>query len=308
MVRIKIPFSVSILFLLSFIVLSLQLMSSALQDTSTLGDLYSWLLLSNVIGTICLLALVGYNIFSLARRLKKREAGSRLTTNIVLLFIVLSLVPAGTVFYFSMKFLHQSIDSWFNVELDAAMEDALELSHASLEQRVRWNLKQSQRLTESLRNKTIQEISLEIEQLREISAANEVTLLTKKGKIIAFSGMTRSDILPSLPVSSLFFQVQQGEDFVNLASVDGRLVVQTIVAIKPGKSHFLQIVYPVPERINDLTDSVEFAYVRFQENELFTPFSKNQFFTGSILGVIDELFGGCIRRIYQCTWYYCSDT
>jgi nitrogen fixation/metabolism regulation signal transduction histidine kinase len=48
-----------------------------------------------------------------------------------------------------MKFLHQSIDSWFNVELDAAMEDALELSHASLEQRVRWNLKQSQRLTES---------------------------------------------------------------------------------------------------------------------------------------------------------------
>ncbi|WP_428356617.1 ATP-binding protein [Methyloprofundus sp.] len=265
MVRIKIPFSVSILFLLSFIVLSLQLMSSALQDTSTLGDLYSWLLLSNVIGTICLLALVGYNIFSLARRLKKREAGSRLTTNIVLLFIVLSLVPAGTVFYFSMKFLHQSIDSWFNVELDAAMEDALELSHASLEQRVRWNLKQSQRLTESLRNKTIQEISLEIEQLREISAANEVTLLTKKGKIIAFSGMTRSDILPSLPVSSLFFQVQQGEDFVNLASVDGRLVVQTIVAIKPGKSHFLQIVYPVPERINDLTDSVEFAYVRFQE-------------------------------------------
>ncbi len=263
--RVKIPFSFSILFLLSFIVLSLQLMSSALQDTSRLGDLYTWLLLSNVVGTVCLLVLVGYNIFSLARRLKKREAGSRLTTNIVLLFIVLSLVPAGTVFYFSMKFLHQSIDSWFNVELDAAMEDALELSHASLQQRVRWNLKQSQRLTESLHNKPIQEISMEIEQLREIAAANEVTLLSKKGKIIAFSGLTRSDILPSLPVSSLFIQVQQGEDFVNLASVDDGLVVQTIVAIKPGKSHFLQIVYPVPERINDLTDSVEFAYVRFQE-------------------------------------------
>jgi len=265
MVRIKIPFSVSILFLLSFIVLSLQLMSSALQDTSSLGDMYSWLLLSNIVGTICLLALVSYNIFSLARRLKKREAGSRLTTNIVLLFIVLSLVPAGTVFYFSMKFLHQSIDSWFNVELDAAMEDALELSHSALEQRVRWNLKQSQRLTESLRNKTIQEIGLEIEQLREIAAANEVTLLTQKGRIIAFSGLTQSDILPSLPVSSLFFQVQQGEDFVNLASVDDRLVVQTIVAIEPRKNYYLQIVYPVPERINDLTDSVEFAYVRFQE-------------------------------------------
>lgn len=263
--RIKIPFSISILFLLSFIVLSLQLMSSALQDTSQLGDLYTWLLLSNAVGTVCLLVLVSYNIFSLARRLKKREAGSRLTRNIVLLFIVLTLVPAGTVFYFSMKFLHQSIDSWFNVELDAAMEDALELSQASLEQRVRWNLRQSQRLTESIRNKSLQEIALEIEQLREIAAASEVTLLSKKGKVIAFSGLTRSDILPSLPVSSLFFQVQQGEDFVNLASVDDRLVVQAIVAIEPRKTHYLQIVYPVPERIGDLTDSVEFAYVRFQE-------------------------------------------
>lgn len=265
MVRIKIPFSVSMLLLLSFIVLSLQLMSSALQDTSQLGEHYSWLLLSNAVGTVCLLVLVGYNIFSLVRRLKKREAGSRLTINIVLLFIVLSLVPAGIVFYFSMQFLHQSIDSWFNVELDAAMQDALELSHASLQQRIRWNLKQSQRLTESLRNKTTQEISLEIERLREIATANEVTLLSKKGKIIAFSGLTRSDILPSLPVSSLFMQVQRGEDFVNLASINSSLVVQTIVAIKPRKDFFLQLVYPVPERINDLTDSVEFAYVRFQE-------------------------------------------
>ncbi|MEO1883143.1 MAG: ATP-binding protein [Methyloprofundus sp.] len=240
-------------------------MSSALQDTSQLGDLYTWLVLSNAVGTVCLLVLVSYNIFSLVRRLKKREAGSRLTRNIVLLFIVLTLVPAGTVFYFSMKFLHQSIDSWFNVELDAAMEDALELSQASLEQRVRWNLRQSQRLTESLRNKSLQEIALEVEQLREIAAASEVTLLSKKGKVIAFSGLTRSDILPSLPVSSLFFQVQQGEDFVNLASVDDRLVVQAIVAIEPRKTHYLQIVYPVPERIGDLTDSVEFAYVRFQE-------------------------------------------
>ncbi|GAW87058.1 conserved hypothetical protein [Bathymodiolus platifrons methanotrophic gill symbiont] len=264
-VRVKIPFSLSILFLLSFIVLSLQLMSSALQDTSQLGEMYTWLLLSNAVGTVCLLVLVSYNIFSLARRLKKREAGSRLTRNIVLLFIVLSLVPAGTVFYFSMKFLHQSIDSWFNVEIDGAMEDALELSHASLEQRVRWNLKQSQRLTESLHNKPIQEISLELEQVREIAAANEVTLLSKKGKIIAFSGLTPSDILPSLPITSLFLHVQQGEDFVGLASVNGGLVVQTIVGIQPRKNHFLQIVYPVPERINDLTDSVEFAYVRFQE-------------------------------------------
>lgn len=265
MVRLKIPFSFSIFILLSFIVLSLQLMSSAIQDTSQLSDSYTLLLFSNVVGTIILVLLLGGNIISLLRRLRKKEAGSRLTTRMVLLFIVLSLVPAGTVFYFSMKFLHQSIDSWFNVELDGAMEDALELSHASLEQRMRWNLKQSQRLIESLNDRTVAEIGLELETLREIAGANEVTLLPKKGQIIAFSGLTPSDIFPSLPVSSLLLQLLQDEDYVSLASIEGRLVVQTLVAIKLRNTHYLQLIYPVPERINDLTDSVEFAYVRFQE-------------------------------------------
>lgn len=74
-----------------------------------------------------------------------------------------------------------------------------------------------------------------------------------------------SDILPSLPVSSLFLQVQQGEDYVSLALVNDELVVQTVVAVQTSKPYYLQVIYPVPERISDLTDSVEFAYVRFQE-------------------------------------------
>ena len=263
--RIKVPFSISMLILLSFIVLSLQLMSSAIQDTSQLGGMYTWLLLSNAVGTVILLLLVGFNVVSLARRLKKREAGSRLTTRIVLLFIVLSLVPAGVVFYFSLQFLHQSIDSWFSVELDGAMEDSLELSRASLDQRLRWDLKQSQGLAEALSRKSDAKISLELDHFREIAGVNEVSLLSKKGKIISFSGLSPSDILPSLPVSPLFLQVQQGNDYVALASVNGELVVQTVVAIKPKNTHYLQVIYPVPERINDLTDSVEFAYVRFQE-------------------------------------------
>ncbi|NOR81716.1 MAG: HAMP domain-containing protein [Methyloprofundus sp.] len=265
MVRLKIPFSFSIFILLSFIVLSLQLLSSAIQDTSQLSEHYTFLLLGNAVGTVILLLLVGINIVSLVGRLRKREAGSRLTTRMVLLFIVLSLIPAGTVFYFSMTFLHRSIDSWFNVELDGAMEDALELGHISLDQQKRWDLKQSQRLIEALSDKGVTEISLELDSLREIVGANEITLLSKKGKVIAFSGLMNSDILPSLPVSSLFLQVQQNEDYVSLASIDGRLVVQTLVTLKARNKQYLQVIYPIPERINDLTDSVEFAYVRFQE-------------------------------------------
>ncbi len=275
--RLKMHFGFGLFLLLSFIFLALQLMSSALLDTSQLNDKYSLLLLSNIVGTAALLLLVGINIFSLLRRLKRKEAGSRLTTRMVLLFIVLSLVPAGTVFYFSMQFLHQSIDSWFNVELEGAMEDALELSEASLKQRMRWNLMQSHRLTETLHDKPVVEIGLELEQLREVAGANEITLLSNKGKVLAFRGLVPSDILPSLPVSSLFLQVQQNEDYVGLALIGEELVVQTVVAIQANKPYYLQVIYPVPERIGDLTDSVEFAYVRFQEMSYLRHSLKNSY-------------------------------
>ncbi len=263
--RIRVPFGVSALLLLGFIFLSLQLMSSALQEASPLSGMYSWLLLSNTIATLILLLLVGVNAFSLMRRLRKKEAGSRLNTRIVLLFIVLSLVPAGVVFYYSLQFLNQSIDGWFNVEIDAAMDDALELSHASLEQRIRWNLNQSQQVAERLNGKTLAEATYSLDQVREITTASEITLLSKKGEIIAFSGLIASDILPSLPVTPLFLQVLQGEDHVKLESINDELVVQALVAINVNAGYYLQIIYPIPERITDLTDSVEFAYVRFQE-------------------------------------------
>lgn len=134
--KIKLPASATIILLFGFVLLSLQLMSSATQESSELGEMYSWLLVINTLGSVILLGLVAFNAYSLVRELKKKEAGSRLTTRMVSLFVLLALAPAAIVFYFSVQFLHQGIDSWFNVEIDRAMDDALELSQSSLNQRM----------------------------------------------------------------------------------------------------------------------------------------------------------------------------
>jgi nitrogen fixation/metabolism regulation signal transduction histidine kinase len=262
--KVKLPISVLALILFSLILLSLQLMSSATQESSRLSQMYSWLLLVNGIGFVALLILVGINIYSLVRQLRKREAGSRLTTRMVSLFVLLSFVPAATVFYFSMQFLHKSIDSWFNVEIDRAMEDALELSQTSLDERKLWQLRKSQQLAEKLRNKSQISIILDLERYRSELDASEMTLLSKKGRVIGFGGVNPSDILPSLPVDQIWLKMHEG--YVGLDSVrDDELVIQTVVPIKSEQDQYLQILFPVPVRIADLADSVEFAFVRFQE-------------------------------------------
>lgn len=264
--KIKLPIGASIVILFSLILLSLQLMSSATQESSQLNQMYSWLLLVNILGSVVLLGLVGVNIYSLYRQLQKREAGSRLTTRMILLFVLLSLAPAAIVFYFSTQFLHQGIDSWFNVEIDRAMEDALELSQASLDQRMRWHLKQVQQMSGELGDKSSALAAIELEKLRAASGASEMALLSRSDRIIASSSVNPSDILPSLPVDHVWLQLQGGNDYVGLdMDEDDRLLIQVVTQVEGKKKRYLQALFPVPVRIADLADSVEFAFVRYQE-------------------------------------------
>lgn len=264
--KIKLPIGVSVAILFGLILLSLQLMSSAQQESSKLSAMSSWLLLINALGSVILLGLVGANIYSLVRQLKKREAGSKLTTRMVSLFVLLALAPAAIVFYFSMQFLHQGIDSWFNVEIDRAMEDALELSQASLDQRMRWHLRQTQQLAENLDYSSEAMATLEIENLLMLSGASEVTLFSKQGRIIASSSINPGDILPSLPDEHIRLQLRSNNDYVALAPVrEDELMIRAIVVNKGQEPQYLQALYPVPVRIADLADSVEFAFQRYQE-------------------------------------------
>jgi PAS domain S-box-containing protein len=264
--KIKPPVNLYVLILFGLILLSLQLMSSATQESSQLSAMYSWLLLVNALGSVVLLILVGANIYTLIKHTKRREAGSRLTTRMVSLFVVLALAPAVIVFYFSMQFLHQGIDSWFNVEIDRAMEDALELSQASLDQRLRWHLKQTHQLTEKLEDSSENFVTLEIENLRELSGASEMTLFSRQGRIIASSSINPGDILPNLPDEHIWLQLRQNAEYAALAPVhEEELMIRIIVTVKAQEPQYLQALYPVPVRIADLADSVEFAFVRYQE-------------------------------------------
>ncbi|MFM8342707.1 MAG: ATP-binding protein [Methylomonas sp.] len=264
--KIKLPASVSILLLFGFVLLSLQLMSSATQESSELGELYSWLLVINTLGSIILLGLVAVNAYSLVRELKKKEAGSKLTTRMISLFVLLALAPAAIVFYFSVQFLHQGIDSWFNVEIDRAMDDALELSQSSLAQRMNWHIKQTRQIAGKLNNQSETSIALEIGNLWRDSEAMEIAVFSSQGHIVASSSANPSDILPHLPDEQVWLQLRQNKEYYAYdASDTDQMVARVIEPIEGDQSRFVQVLYPVPVRVTDLADSIEFAFIRYQE-------------------------------------------
>ncbi|MCH9699597.1 MAG: HAMP domain-containing protein [Gammaproteobacteria bacterium] len=260
------PMRFIVALLLLMLLVSLYLMSTATQNTAEISSNYSVLLLINTVAVVLLLVLVGINVYWLIRQVRKRAAGSRLTARMIFVFILLALAPSSLVFYYSINFLHQSIDSWFDVEVDMAMEDALELSRASLDERMRAQLKLTRKMADQLVTVDDSLMTVELENLREWSEATEMMIISDQKMVLAYSNSIPELMFPGLPSDSILSRVSRGEDYVGLDPVlDEGMQVRSVVSVGEDRLRFLQVLYPVPVNLTDLAKGVESAYLHYKK-------------------------------------------
>ncbi len=249
---------------------SLKLMSDATENSATFGELYSWLLLVNVIGLVVLAGLIASNLYRLLTQLRQRVAGARLTARMVVMFVVLAVTPVLLVYYFSIQFLHRGIDSWFDVRVEQALNDALELSRTALGVRMRDLHKRTESMAKELRGADDDMVAMLVDDLRESSGPTELTVLSANGHIIASSTADPTRILPDSPDEAVLLQVLQSGSYIGLDPVGEKgLQVRILVTVTDlttaVESRVLQALFPVTERLNELADSVQSAFAHYRE-------------------------------------------
>ena len=149
--------------------------------------MYSVLLIINATGLVLLGALVVANVISLVRQQRMKAAGARMTSRLVVMFVVLAIVPVSVVYYFSLQFLQRGIDSWFDVRIEQGLENALDLSRAALDVKLRDVLNVTIRMAEDLSSSSVATLSLTLYDHRVRSGAAELTLIGGDGRIVASS-------------------------------------------------------------------------------------------------------------------------
>src|SRR5262245_61703507 len=112
----------------------LALLATASADTTLFARDYPLLLGLNATLAALLAALVVAQLVILARRLRARVFGARLTLRLLARFAVLAVVPGLIVYAVSVQFLARSIETWFDVKVDAALEGGLNLGQQVIEQ------------------------------------------------------------------------------------------------------------------------------------------------------------------------------
>ena len=79
----------------------------------------------NLLLLILLIFLVFRNLVKLLYDRRRKVMGAKLRTRLVVAFIVLTIVPTGVLFFFSINFITTSIEFWFNVPVEQALENSL---------------------------------------------------------------------------------------------------------------------------------------------------------------------------------------
>ncbi len=254
-------------------VVALFLLSVTAQNSDEFGRLNDAILVINIVGVVLLFLLVIGNLVRLFREYSDNVPGSKLKARMVGIFVGLVVLPLLIVFYFSVQFINRGIDSWFNVEVEEGLENAINLGRAVLEVQKRDYLGATQRMALNLRSVTdSRQLIMQVSMLRRESNAREVTVYGVNNRIIATSSDSADAGLPEPLPEEVVLQIQQGRPFVSSDPLEQggyeiRTAVPFRVAGRAEPAGVIQALYPVNERLAQMSDSLENSY-RGYENLL----------------------------------------
>ena len=287
-----------------FMLSSLLMMSKSLQNSELFDRFYLGLLLFNALGLISLSILIILNLKRLIRQLKNRVIGARMTIRIVILFSLLSVTPVLIVYYFSLDFLHRGIDSWFDLRIEQALDDSLELSRLALDVRMRELLNTTEKIAEELSDTNDAELPSHIDQIRDRINADELTLLTRKGAIVVSSSEDMKSLVPNTPEETILLQLIQNNSYIGIDLIENKgLVIRAVVNVPMigigSTEKIIQALFPMSERMNQLSENVQTSFIEYKELSYLREQLKFSFIIILTLVLLFSIFSAVWAAFYS---------
>jgi nitrogen fixation/metabolism regulation signal transduction histidine kinase len=274
---------------------ALFLLSRTPQNSDDFESLHIIILLINIAGVVVLFALTVGNLARLLRDYRNHVPGSKLKARMVGMFVGLAVLPLLVVFYFSIQFINRGIDTWFNVEVEAGLDDALALSQAALEGQMRDRLASTIQLGEKLENVSSRELIFELSMLRRQSGASEISIYGRNSQILATSSDQSAGSLPKPLRDEVILQIRQNRPFVSLDPLErGNYEIRTAVLFgnvnRPDLAGVVQAHFPVSERIGSMVNSVDSSYADYKRaTYLREPLKRNFTLTLTVVFMVSLL-------------------
>jgi len=179
---------------------------SASENSSRLEQYYVWLAGANALIACALLFMVTTLLWRLFKRYRSREFGSRLMTRLVLLFALVGIVPGAVIYVVSVQFVSRSIESWFDVKIESALESGFNLGRSALELSLADLQGKARNMASQLSEPSEASMAIHLSRLREQMQVQDAIIVNSRGRVIASASANVRALLPEIPTSAMIRQ------------------------------------------------------------------------------------------------------
>lgn len=246
---------------------ALVLANDAAGGESRLGAWYPWMLGACVLALAVLVVVIVQRLLRLRRELRAAIPGARLNRRMLLMLIALALPPVLVVYGFALNFLDATVDTWFNVRMERALDDALQIGRVYLDERLDQARRNATALVQQLGDATDASLQARLDAAIDPQGALQISVFDEDQSVLASASADPQLLTPVFPDSTVLLQVQGTGSYAAAEPIGTRLllhVVRAFPASPSGAQRLLQALYPLPAAIQPLTSGVEQASFDFQ--------------------------------------------
>jgi nitrogen fixation/metabolism regulation signal transduction histidine kinase len=206
----------------------------------------------------------------MARRYRARVFGARLTLRLLTRFAALAVLPGLIVYAVSVQFLTRSIESWFDVKVDAALEGGINLGQQAMDQMMQELQGKARAMTLDLAERSAAQLPARLERLRAQAGVDEAVVVTANGRLVASASDDVTKLIPELPGRELLRQARANRGYTAVDLVAGRpLALRVVIPLDArglaDEARFLQLRNSVPPSFAKSAEAVEAAYRDYRE-------------------------------------------
>lgn len=249
-------------------------------NASRFAQHYDLLLVLNMVLALALISWVLILMLRLWRQIRRRQFGARMTARFAWSFTLIGIIPGALIYLLSVQFLSKSIESWFNVRVDTALESGLNLGRAALDQQLDDLKKRTKELATNIEDSQ-GDVALILSTLREGSGVSDAMVFTASGRLLAFSSSNYAVLMPDMPPQQVINQLRVGNEYA-AAEVDEfsanemGLRLRVVLPLKGNENslaqyginpdkRWVQVIQSVPEKLARHASQVQQGYSDYQE-------------------------------------------
>jgi PAS domain S-box-containing protein len=246
---------------------SLKLAEDAAGDGSRVALHYRWVLGAAALALGVLALAIGQRLWRLRGDIARAAPGARLNRRLLLVLILLAVPPVVVVYGFALRFLDATIDNWFNVHLEQALDDALDLGRIVIDEHLHSAEAASAGLARQLAAAPVTSEQAVLDAAIEPLGAIQLTVFGTDDRVLATASSDPRYLDPPLPDGAVLMRVEGDGRYAAAEPFGDALALRIALPLAVGggsPGRLLQGIFPLPARLQPLTRGIENASFEFQ--------------------------------------------